>query len=174
MATLGWAPGLIRAQRSIRGRIAAIKCIEIGVVILGLSGFCGCNDGQVAAAKGAADQTIDGLAGAASEVAQQVRAIEWSELAPEGLKAKAGQVVGWCLARLQEVTDSETAAKVAGGVGQVLDAGGDLLKDAVKQLPDRQELADGVARLRDEHGSDTQVGKALDPVLARLQEMLER
>ena len=147
-----------------------MKCIGIGVVILGL---CGCNDGQVAAAKGAAGQAIEGLAGAASEVAEQVRAIEWSELAPEGLKEKAGQVVSWSLEQLKDVKDSETAAKVAGGVGQVLDAGGDFLKSAVKKLPDREQLADRVAQLREEHGSDTKVGKALDPVLARLQEMLE-
>lgn len=147
-----------------------MKRIGISVLLLGL---WGCSDGQVEAAKGAADQAIDGLAGAASEVASKVKAIEWGELAPEGLKQKAGQVVGWCIEQLEDVKDSETAAKVASGVGEVLDAGGDFVKDAAKKLPNRQELADGVAKLREEHGQDTKVGQALEPVLARLQQMLE-
>ena len=142
----------------------------IGAALLGLGA---CSDAQVEAAKGHADQALDGISAAANKMADEVRAVDWGSLAQDGLKEKGSQVIRWSVEQLEGVKDSETAQKVAAGVGDVLDAGGGFLEEAAGYLPDRAALAEQVAQLREQHGQDTKVGKALDPVLQRLQQLLE-
>lgn len=132
-----------------------------------------CSEDSVEAAKSAAGKTIDGVAGAANKVADNVRDIDLSALSAAELRKKASWVLNWSADQLEKVRTSEGAEKAARAVDQVLDAAGGLLEKAADQLPEKQQLRARIEDVRQRHAGDSQVMQALDPVLERLSRLLE-
>lgn len=154
---------MVRLMKA-KNRIAALALLLVPLA--------GCSDESQAATKDALGKAVDAAAGAANALADEIKSIDVSALTPEALRSKGAEAWGWIVKQLGSIRDSATAEKVAKAVGPVLDTASGFLKKAAAELPSRSEIKAQVDALREQHEGDEGVMKHLDPLLAKLSEIL--
>lgn len=131
-----------------------------------------CSEESTVAAKEALNKAGEAAEAAATSLSEKFKDVDWSALAPEKLKEMGGEAATAITTKLGEIQDSATAEKVADAVRPMLESAGSALKSLGDKLPNRAELKTKVDELKTKYADDEGVMKHLEPVLAKLSEIL--